>query len=983
MAVLKVRTRVLTCAMMLLRDLVARIVYLRLAKTPKRPVSLRLCAALKLSRCEIRAFLFLLVCHGGVDFRTFTDVRPTASSMAKFAGMNSHEFAAFLGDERIHFKQGLLGSTDSRLKRVSTQSVLKMPEEVVASLYLVKLTETAFLKLDKTCLSELIQEEGLVETSCLDLSMGVDEEVDDNIDEEEEEDDEKGGKRKRGTVPDENKVRKTVENTTATTTTAADEGQDVPSEKPESLSSVSPAPIAHECLPLWKPSIDQELLVPSTGAISLDVGAYTHDLQYLDDVFKLLSTQIRLRTTESDMKDDDPEMLVTPKSKQEAQMRELKGRERMLKLRVEKRMAKTKAAGLTLPRMEQLQRKRGFSNFEKMVLLLLVGNIMSHDVLIAANGKYVMRGDAQRECTVGYLLYVLCDSLEERVVRRKVFYKDAALLKDGLLTVNSKSYGACDLMECTVDIDRRMVDSLMGLDTEFSEIVEGSHLYTSKVPLDNVILPKEHKELILSTIKNYDAFQRCKKRVGLEDIVSYGNGLVLLFYGPSGTGKTMLANAIAHDMGKKVLLVSLQQVKSSGRSPELLRFVFREAKLADAVVFFDECDSFFETRESNPVIPSLLQELEKYSGMMILATNKAHALDEAMNRRITLAIEFHAPDHQMRCEIWKRHIPATLHVADNVDFSMLATDYELSGGLIKNALLTSISHAVARENGNEDPVLKMEDFVQGAKTQLRSFFNKDLNQPNQIIPKRSLDDCIYPEQIKKKILEVIQVYKGKKHIQSMWGYAEAEVGEMNSTILMYGPSGVGKSLAAEAIGYECGHVIRVINTRALRLGRTGLDEIFEQVNNAGAILVLDEAQELFNFSNESKQMIELLHYHSKKCVRPVLVIARTQEGETLDPITSGLSAYRTIKFSIQPPDLRELHWKKSFTDSTPLHANIDFKEISQKVLSPGAIRNAAYFAACKASMLPPPNRFITQSIVKEAIDELVEISQKSHQDIYC
>eukprot|EP01060_Flectonema_neradi_P030007 TRINITY_DN4270_c0_g1_i4.p1 TRINITY_DN4270_c0_g1~~TRINITY_DN4270_c0_g1_i4.p1 ORF type:complete len:964 (+),score=170.94 TRINITY_DN4270_c0_g1_i4:493-3384(+) len=958
----EVPLKLLTAAMEYLFIIISSILYHRLKATQKTPVVLRLCKELQFAPCETRAFVFLLVCHGGVDFRTFTDVRPTASSMAKFAGMNSHEFVNFLGEERTHFKQGLLGSTDSRTKRVSTQSVLKIPEEVVSSLYLVKLTETAFLKLDKTSLADIVRDEGLIEAGFEDLELV--EGDDGSSHEEEEADAEDDKKRKASGRSSPIKVRKVEE------------------EETEKVIGTLTDNNFEPVLPVWNPDSTVGVLAPTSGlTISIDTGPYTHDLQYLDDVFKLLATTIRLRTTESDLKDDDPEMLVTPKSKQEAQLRELKGRERMLKLRIEKRMMKTKAAGGQLPRMEALQRKRGFSNFEKMVLLLLVGNIMSHDVLIAANGKYVMRGDTQRDCTVGYLLYVLCDSLEERVQRRSVFYKAAPLLKDGLLTVTSKSYGASDLMECTVDIDRRMVDSLMGLDTEFSEIVEGSHLYTAKVPLDNVVIPLEQKQSILNHITNYDAFQRCKRKIGFEEVVSYGTGLVILFYGPSGTGKTMLANAIAHKMEKKVLLVSLQQIRSSGKSPELLRFVFREAKLSNAVVFFDECDSLFESRESNPAIAALLQELEHYQGIMILATNKAHALDEAMNRRITLTMEFRAPDHQMRCEIWKKHIPPQLRVSDSVDWASLATDYELSGGLIKNALLTAISHAVSRENGNDNPMLKTEDLVLGAKTQLRSFFNKDLNQPHQLIPKRSIDDCIFDKSTRDKLIQVIQLYKGKRHIQSNWGFSDTLFGDMNCTILLYGPSGVGKSLAAEAIAYECGHVVRTLNIKTLRKGH-GIDQVFEQVSQSGALLVIDEAQDLLNHSDESKEMLHILHYHAKKCARPVLIIARTEKEVTLDPVSAGLEAFLSIKISYPTQPLRLQHWKKAFPSDTPLDASLSFDAASEKSLSPGAIKSAAFFAACRASMLPPARRVVTQAILNEALGDIERLTHRRLPSMY-
>eukprot|EP01063_Lacrimia_lanifica_P032790 TRINITY_DN5665_c0_g1_i1.p1 TRINITY_DN5665_c0_g1~~TRINITY_DN5665_c0_g1_i1.p1 ORF type:complete len:1094 (+),score=429.98 TRINITY_DN5665_c0_g1_i1:90-3371(+) len=987
----KTPTAEITAALNDLYDVFAALTAEKLFKTERVPLALQLCSELSLSPVETRGFIFLLICHGGVEFLT-KDVRPTAALMAKFSGMSSHEFVHFLGEERVHFKQGLLGSTDAqRTKRVFTQSAMKMPEEVVAVLYRVKLTETGFLKLDKTSLAELVQKEGLVEGGGVFATAGAGEDGEDEGMEEEEEEDEEADDAEDAAAPARKKRKvQHIDPEAAPAEAAAASTAPTPVTEASPPPSGSPIPTAKlpegakqedGVLPVWVPTRPpQEPTAPVTVA---DAGPYKDDLDYLDDVFKLLATQIRIRTTESDMKDEDPDAMqfTAPKSKQESQLRELKGRERMLKLRIERRMVKTRASpDHALPMMEALQQKRKFTNFEKMVLLLLVGNIMSHDILIAANGKYVMRGDAQRECTVGFVLYVLCESLEERVVRRKVFYKSANLLKDGLLTVTSKTYGASDLMECTVDIDRRMVDSLMGLSTEFSEIVDGSHLYSSKIPMDHVVLPSEHKDKILSTITNYDAFQRCKKRVGLDDIVSYGTGLVLLFYGPSGTGKTMLANAIARSMGRKVLLVSFQSQRARP-DPGSLRFVFREAKLNDAIVFFDECDSFFESRENNPVLPSVLQELEKYNGIMILATNKAHSLDEAMNRRITLAIEFHPPDHQMRCQIWKQHMPPSLRVSDNVDWAALATDYELTGGLIKNAILTSIAQAVARENGSDNPSLRMEDLVTGAKTQLRSFFNKDLNAPNQVIPKRSFRDCIFDTNTRRKLEDVVKRYKGSKHCQTLWSFGQSEVADYNTITVLYGPSGVGKSLAAEAISYECGCVARVFN---MMRAPEDYEQIFEQAAQAGAIVVFDEAQHLLDHSDRSRQLLGLMQYHAKKATRPVIFIVRTDDGErSIDPHSAGLTGpHVTIRIAPPSKAQRMQHWKRAFPKDTPVDESIDFEAIAQRDMSPGAIRNAVYFAACEASMQPPTERVVTSAILDDAIQEVKRLSRPRAESLY-
>ena len=117
-----------------------------------------------------------------------------------------------------------------------------------------------------------------------------------------------------------------------------------------------------------------------------------------------------------------------------------------------------------------------------------------------------------------------------------------------------------------------MLDFCVGLDTEFSEIIEGSHLYFPKTNFDSVlynylteicrngffsqvILSKDQKDLLLKTVSNFEAYKTCKKRMGLDDSITYGSGVVILFYGPPGTGKTMMANALANKIKKKAILI--------------------------------------------------------------------------------------------------------------------------------------------------------------------------------------------------------------------------------------------------------------------------------------------------------------------------------------------------------------------------------------------------------------------------------------------
>ena len=163
---------------------------------------------------------------------------------------------------------------------------------------------------------------------------------------------------------------------------------------------------------------------------------------------------------------------------------------------------------------------------------------------------------------------------------------------------------------------------------------------------------------------------------------------MLLLCGPSGSGKTMTANAVAKMLGKKVLLVNFPLLRAERVSPQS---ILREAELGNAVVFFDECESLFAARQygGSSEMTELLTEIERFEGIIFLATNRPHDLDEAMHRRITGVFELPAPNHRQRKQIWSRLTSSEkVPLAGGVDVDEVALRYELTGGFIRNAVLS-------------------------------------------------------------------------------------------------------------------------------------------------------------------------------------------------------------------------------------------------------------------------------------------------------
>ncbi|MEL6182473.1 MAG: ATP-binding protein, partial [Myxococcota bacterium] len=195
-----------------------------------------------------------------------------------------------------------------------------------------------------------------------------------------------------------------------------------------------------------------------------------------------------------------------------------------------------------------------------------------------------------------------------------------------------------------------------------------------------------------------------------------GKGLSVLFSGPPGTGKTLVAGVIAHELGRFLYRIDLSQVvdKYIGETEKNLGRVFDEAERAQAILLFDEADSLFSKRTdvksskdryANLEVNYLLQRLDDFTGVSILTTNHPQSIDDAFQRRIRFKVEFPMPDHDMRRNLWQRLLPPAAPVDDNIDWDLLAEDFEYSGGHIRNAILRASVRAAARGQGISEALL--------------------------------------------------------------------------------------------------------------------------------------------------------------------------------------------------------------------------------------------------------------------------------------
>jgi hypothetical protein len=201
-------------------------------------------------------------------------------------------------------------------------------------------------------------------------------------------------------------------------------------------------------------------------------------------------------------------------------------------------------------------------------------------------------------------------------------------------------------------------------------------------------------------------------------------GVALLLYGPPGTGKTLAAEAIAGDLGRTLWRLRTDQLLSKyvGESEKKLAATFRSAREAGDVVLVDEADSLLSSRAGDrqrweiSLTNLLLQEIESFTGVVVLTTNRDEALDPALERRLLARLEIGMPGPEQREQLWARHLPPRAPLAVDVDLSALARAYALSGSHIRTAALFAVAKAAARPDAKR--LLTRADLHEAAAAQL-------------------------------------------------------------------------------------------------------------------------------------------------------------------------------------------------------------------------------------------------------------------------
>ena len=223
---------------------------------------------------------------------------------------------------------------------------------------------------------------------------------------------------------------------------------------------------------------------------------------------------------------------------------------------------------------------------------------------------------------------------------------------------------------------------------------------TGKYSFEDIVLPDSQLKLLQEVLIHSQYRRQVFIDWGFQEKIRYGQGLSILFYGESGTGKTMAASIVASELDLDIYRIDLSGIVSKyiGETEKNLAKVFDEARKTNSILFFDEADALFgkrtdvkdaHDRYANIEVSYLLQKMEEYDGVSILATNLKDNIDDAFTRRIRFMVEFPFPEEKYRKKIWAKIFPEKAPLNEKMDYDFLAQKMDVTGGLIKNIALSA------------------------------------------------------------------------------------------------------------------------------------------------------------------------------------------------------------------------------------------------------------------------------------------------------
>ncbi len=621
----------------------------------------------------------------------------------------------------------------------------------------------------------------------------------------------------------------------------------------------------------------------------------------------------------------------------------------------------------------QICRRFRLNSFEQKCLLLALAIHIEPRMaaLVAKSGTDTFA----RAVTVRLALERFCATPTERLAARQSFLPSSRLLRHRLIVMGRTEVGASEgLIARRFELTTPTLRFILR-EHELSEsVARVASIELPNVALLNVVLEPRQMNQIMELIDHYRGYRALISDWGFDRVLPYGRGLTLLFSGPSGTGKTLLAQALATHSGRSLIALSAADLPEGEGLDAMLRDIFSEATMRDSLVLVDECEALLGRADKRKA--TAFKAIEEFEGILVLVTNHPEMLDEGLERRIIYHLPFEIPGPDLRRQIWEVHLPPEVPLQGDIDLDVLANTYDFSGGTIKNAILMAVNRALAETP--RKPALTMKLLEAGCRSQLRYALESLTERSTTHL---RLEDIVLPERAYRQVREIIAACGNQSVVLNRWGFGRRLVTGKGITVLFDGPPGTGKTFCAEIIAGEFDRALYRVNIPEVVskwVGETEkhLKAIFQQARVSHAMLLFDEADALFSTriaetktstDRYANMEVNLLLQEIERF--PGVCILTTNTYGALDKALIRRIQFR-VTFEEPNREQRERIWRVLCPAEAPLAEDVDFGDFAQQYELTGAmIKNVLLRAAYWACDADSP---ITAKILHESCrDEYV------------
>ena len=598
-------------------------------------------------------------------------------------------------------------------------------------------------------------------------------------------------------------------------------------------------------------------------------------------------------------------------------------------------------AGVDLP-LERLRTLFGLSPVDMDALLIAVAPDV--DSRYESLYAYAQNDVTKKRPSVGLVLKLLCASVEERLAARAAFDPAGALVAQRLVRLVADSQDRDPtLLAQYLSADRRIVDFLLGRDVMDERL-------PSLVRLERA--PRGFGDLRLQ-----DGLEASLRRADAMD-----GALVLAFLGPDRATKEAVAEALSALRRQRLLIVDVPQLLAAdGGAAETARILLREARLQDASLYLDHFDALMM---DEPTARARLREVERgLAGTpcrVFLEAEGSWRPNGRWSPSNVIAFDFALPDFDRRLALWEDAI-GRAGIAKGVDVAGLADKFMLGAGQIRDAVSQArLRNRVRTGSGT----LGTDDLAAAAREQsvgnLRRLAKK-------IEPVYRRSDIVLPARPMEQLREVFASARYRHVVYGRWGFGRKLSLGKGLSVLFSGPSGTGKTMAAEILASELTldlYKIDLSTVVSKYIGETekGLSSIFREAEISNAILFFDEADALFGKRSEVKDAhdryanIEVAYLLMRMDEYEGIVILATNLSENLDEAFAR-RMHHIVEFPLPDAAHRERIWRGVFPREAPLAEDVDLGFLARQFeLTGGNIRNVALDAAFRAAEEGAPIR---------------------------